>query len=306
MGAVEWLLLITLSVLWGGSFFFVEVALEAFEPFTVVLARVGIAALILWTIIAIRGLRVPTSPSVWLSFFCMGTINNMVPFSLIVWAQTEISGSLASILNATIPLFTVLVAHVLTRDEKLRPEKVYGVATGFVGVVVIIGPDALSGLGAGALAQIAVLCAAISYSFAGVFGRRFRSLPPLVVAAGQVSCSTVLLTPLALFLERPWAVAAHSLAAAGALAALAVFSTALAYVIYFRILATAGATNLLLVAFLIPVSAMLLGIPILGETLGPADASGMLLIFASLAIIDGRAVRRARRALVRSDGLSTN
>jgi drug/metabolite transporter (DMT)-like permease len=306
MGAAEWLLLVLLSVLWGGSFFFVEVALDAFGPFTVVLGRVGIAALTLWTIIAFKGLKIPTSPSVWLSFFCMGAINNMIPFSLIVWAQTEITGSLASILNATIPLFTVLVAHALTRDEKLSAGKVYGVTTGLVGVVVIIGPDALSGLGVNAIAQVAVLCAAVSYSFAGVFGRRFRSLPPLVVAAGQVSCSTVLLAPLALFLERPWADPAPGLGAAGALVALAVFSTALAYVLYFRILATAGATNLLLVAFLIPVSAMLLGIPILGETLDLADAGGMLLIFASLAAIDGRAVKLARRALFRFGGLSAN
>ncbi len=297
MGAAEWLLLISLSVLWGGSFFFVEVALDAFGPFTVVLGRVGIAALTLWAIIAFKGLTIPRSPSVWLALLCMGAINNMIPFSLIVWAQTEITGSLASILNATIPLFTVLVAHALTKDERLSTGKVYGVTTGFIGVVVIIGPDALSGIGANAMAQIAVLFAAVSYSFAGVFGRRFSGLSPLVVAAGQVTCSTLLMAPLALALERPWTVADPGVIAVGALVALAVFSTALAYVLYFRILATAGATNLLLVAFLIPVSAMLLGIPILGESLDAEDFIGMLLIAAGLAAMDGRPVKFLRSSI---------
>ena len=296
MGTAEWLLLASLSVLWGGSFFFVEVALDAFGPFTVVLGRVGIAALTLWAIIALKGLSIPRSPSVWLAFLCMGAINNMIPFSLIVWAQTEITGSLASILNATIPLFTVLVAHALTRDERLSTGKVYGVTIGFIGVAVIIGLDALSGISANAIAQVAVLCAAVSYSFAGVFGRRFSRMSPLVVAAGQVSCSTLLMAPLALALERPWLVADPGIIAAGALVALAVFSTALAYVLYFRILATAGATNLLLVAFLIPVSAMLLGIPILGESLDAEDFVGMLLIAVGLAAMDGRPAKLLRRA----------
>lgn len=296
MGVAEWLLLVSLSILWGGSFFFVEVALKAFGPFTVVLGRVGVAAVTLWVIIALRRLTVPRSPAVWLSLLCMGAINNMIPFSLIVWAQTEITGSLASILNATIPLFTVVVAHALTSDEKLSPAKISGVTTGFAGVVVIIGPDALSGIDSSALAQIAVLCAAVSYSFAGVFGRRFRSISPLVAAAGQVTCSTMLLAPLALLLERPWSASAPAFGAVGALLALAVFSTALAYVLYFRILATAGATNLLLVAFLIPISAMMLGIPILGENLGLADVIGMLLIFGGLATMDGRLVKFVQRA----------
>ncbi len=299
MGAVEWLLLISLSVLWGGSFFFVEVALESFGPFTVVLARVGLAAATLWSIITLRGLTIPRSPAIWLAFLCMGAINNAIPFSLIVWAQTEITGSLASILNATIPLFTVVVAHLLTRDERMSSERVCGVVIGFLGVVVIIGPDALSGLGANALAQVAVLCAALSYSFAAVFGRRFSGISPLVVATGQVTGSTLLMLPLALVLERPWTGLSPGAGAVTALVALAVFSTALAYILYFRILATAGATNLLLVAFLIPVSAMLLGIPILGESVRVGDIAGMILIFSGLAVMDGRPVKLLLRALSR-------
>ncbi len=304
MGAAEWLLLVSLSVLWGGSFFFVEVALTSFGPLTVVLGRVGLAAVTLWAIITLKGLPIPRLPAVWLAFLCMGAINNMIPFSLIVWAQTEITGSLASILNATIPLFTVVVAHIFTRDERLSPRRVSGVVIGFVGVVVIIGPDALSGIGANALAQFAVLCAAISYSFAAVFGRRFSGISPLVVATGQVTGSTLLMLPLVLIFEPPWSGFSPGSGAIGALVALAVFSTALAYILYFRILATAGATNLLLVAFLIPVSAMLLGIPILGESVRLEDIAGMLLIFLGLAAMDGRPLKLLRRAVTRAGGVS--
>ena len=295
MCVAEWMLLLSLSVLWGGSFFFVEVALEEFRPFTIVFGRVSLAALTLWFVIRMIGLTVPRAPATWLAFLCMGALNNMIPFSLIVWAQTEITGSLASILNATTPLFALVVAHVFTGDEKLSGVRITGVAIGFVGAVVIIGPEALSGAAHGTLAQIAVLFAAISYSFAGVFGRRFRGMPAIVTAAGQVTCSSLLIAPFAIYMESPTMLASPKAGAVGALVALAVFSTALAYILYFRILATAGATNLLLVTFLIPVSAMLLGIPLLGETLHRADVAGMLLIAAGLGVIDGRPAKLARR-----------
>ncbi|MDX1514302.1 MAG: DMT family transporter [Gammaproteobacteria bacterium] len=295
MGATEWLLLASLSFLWGGSFFFVELALTDFGPLTVVSARVALAAVTLWLVILAAGLAVPRAPATWLAFLCMGLLNNVVPFSLIVWAQTEITGSLASILNATTPLFALIVAHLLTRDEKLTGARLSGVLAGFAGVVVIIGPEALAGAGRNLLAQIAVLCAALSYSLAGVFGRRFRSTPALVTAAGQVTCSSLLIAPFALVIEQPWTLASPSPAAVCALIAVAILSTALAYVLYFRILATAGATNLLLVTFLIPVTALLLGVPILGETVSLSDLAGMALIAAGLAVIDGRPLRMFRR-----------
>lgn len=298
MGMTEWLLLLSLAGLWGASFFFVEVALDDIPPLTVVLGRVALAAMTLWAIIFVADLAVPRPPATWLAFLCMGALNNMIPFSLIVWAQTELTGSLASVLNATTPLFALIVAHVLTRDERLTGAKLTGVTIGFAGAVIIIGPEALAGAGRDALAQIAVLVAAISYSLAGVFGRRFRGTPPIVTAAGQVTCSSLLIAPFALVVESPWTIASPSLTAVGALLALAVFSTALAYILYFRILATAGATNLLLVTFLIPASAMLLGIPLLGETLGPADIAGMLLIAAGLCVIDGRPLKLARHLLL--------
>ena len=288
MGAIEWLLLIALSVLWGGTFLFAEIALEEVRPFTLVLGRVGIAALILVVVVYATGHRMPRSWTAWLPFLIMGALNNLIPFSLIFWGQIEITGSLASILNATTPLFTVLLAHFLTRDERMTPGRLAGLALGIAGVVAMVGPAALHGLGLHLLAQIAVLGAALSYAFAGIYGRRFRGQPPLVTAAGQVSATTLMMLPLALALDQPWAGSLPGVSTWVAILGLALLSTALAYILYFRILATAGATNLLLVTFLIPVSAILLGVAMLGERLDLEQVVGMLLIGLGLAAIDGR------------------
>jgi drug/metabolite transporter (DMT)-like permease len=183
MGAIEWLLLITLSLLWGGTFFLSEVALDEVRPFTLVLGRVGFAAIVLLAVVHASGHRMPRRWVAWGPFLAMGALNNLIPFSLIVWGQTEITGGLASILIAATPLFTVLLAHFLTRDERITPCRLAGLALGIAGVVVMIGPAALRGLGVHLLAQIAVLGAALSYAFAGIYGRRFRDQPPLVTAA---------------------------------------------------------------------------------------------------------------------------
>ena len=229
-------------------------------------------------------------PMVWFLFLVMGLLNNAVPFALITWGQTEITSSLAAILNATAPLFTVLVAHVGTEDERLTWQRTTGVLAGLVGVAIMVGPDALSGLGTGVLAQLAVLGAAISYAFAAVFGRRFKRLgiTATQTAAGQLTGSTVLLIPVALIWDKPWDLPLPSMTIGFAVLGLALFSTALAYIIYFRVLASAGATNLLLVTFLVPISAGILGIAILGEHLTGSQLIGMLLIGAGLAAIDGR------------------
>ena len=258
MGPLTWALLIALSILWGGSFFFVGVALDALPPFTIVTLRVGLAALALNLVVVAVGLRMPTDLRTWAAFFAMGLVNNAVPFSLIVWGQTHIASGLASILNATTPLFTVVVAHVLTSDEKMSRGGVAGVLVGVAGVVVMIGPEMLGGLGTNVVAQIAVLGASLAYALAGVFGRRFgrMGVAPLLTATGQVTASTLLLIPVALVVDRPWTLAAPGAEIWAAVVALALLSTALAYVLYFRILASAGATNLILVTFLIPVSAI--------------------------------------------------
>ena len=288
MGPFEWLLLVTLSVLWGGSFFFSKIALYELPPFTVVLARVGIAAVALNFVVIAAGHRMPFSWKIWGSFFAMGILNNLIPFSLIFWGQTQISSSLASILNATTPLWAVLLAHFLTNDEKLTAYRIFGVILGFGGIVIMIGPDALAGLGANVLAQTAVVGATVSYAFAGIFGKRFRGTPPYIIAAGQLTGTTIMMIPVALCFDHPWLIPLPGLKTCAALLGLGLLSTSVAYVIYFRLLSTAGVTNLLLVTFLIPVSALFLGMSFLSESLDFRHFIGMMFIGLGLAAIDGR------------------
>ena len=305
MTPTEWLMLLTLSVLWGGSFFFTGVVIKELPPFTIVVLRVGLAAVILNIVIRAMGLRMPTDKAVWAAFFGMGLLNNVIPFSLIVWGQSHIASGLASILNATTPLSTVIVAHFLTRDEKMTGNRLVGVIAGLIGVVVMIGPEVLEGLGTNVLAQLAVLGAALSYAFAGVFGRRFKAMgvAPLMTATGQVTASTLILLPISLMVDQPWQLSMPSTAAWGALIGIAALSTALAYILYFRILATAGATNLLLVTFLIPVSAIILGSLVLGERLDPKHFLGMALIGIGLGAIDGRLLTALRKPKEESPAL---
>jgi drug/metabolite transporter (DMT)-like permease len=296
MSASDWAMLLALSVLWGGSFFFTSVALRQLPPFTLVALRVGVAALILNVVVLAAGQRMPRELSLWRAFFGMGLLNNALPFCLIVWGQTHIASGLAAILNASTPLAGVVVANFLTSDEKMTGNRLAGVLIGLLGVVLMVGPEALAGLGANGLAQLAVLAAAVSYAFAGVYGRRFKQMgvASIVTATGQVTASTILLAPIALVVDRPWTLDVPSLAVWGAVLGIAALSTALAYVLYFRILANAGATNLLLVTFLIPVSAIVLGSLVLGERLDTKHYFGMAFIGAGLAAIDGRLLKGVR------------
>lgn len=290
MGRREWGMLLALAVVWGCSFFFNGVAVRELPSLTLVWLRVAIAAATLLLVLRLLGQRMPRERRVWAAFFAMGLLNNVLPFVLIVWGQHQIASSLASILNATTPLFTVLVAHLLTADEKLTPLKAAGVTVGFIGAAVMIGPDAVRGVGTSLVAQLSCLAAALSYAFAGIFGRRFRRMgvPPLATAAGQLSASALMLLPVMLVVDRPWELMPPNAVTWGAVLGVGLISTALAYVLYFHILATAGATNLLLVTFLIPVSAILLGALVLTERLLLRHFLGMALIGVGLAFIDGR------------------
>jgi drug/metabolite transporter (DMT)-like permease len=289
----EWIMLILLSILWGGSFLFMKVALAELPIFVIVFARVGFAAITLLVYLKIGGEVVPSGKQVWLAFFVMGFINNLVPFSLLVWGMTEIASGLAAILNAMTPVFTVLVAHFMTSDERISINKISGVVLGLAGVVVLIGFEALDGFSASLLAMLACLGAALSYAFAAAYGRRFKKLGirPAQVAFGQVSASSLLLFPLAMYADSPWNLPMPTLTIWMALLALGVFSTALAYVLYFQILAVAGATNIALVTLLVPISAIFLGWFILDEALSQNQFGGMALITAGLFVIDGRLFR---------------
>ena len=291
IGAQDWGLILLLSLLWGGAFILTEVVLERLLPFTVVLGRVGFAAIALWAIALLAGHRFPTSLRLWGAFLIMGMLNNAVPFSLIVSGQTAITGGLAAVFNATTPLFSVVLAHFLTGEERITWNRLGGILLGVVGVGVLMGPEALAGLGEVGVGQLLVLGAALSYACAAIYGRRFRGLPPTVIAAGQVTCATFLILPLALFLDQPWNFS-PTLATWGALLTLSLVGTAAAYMIYFRVLASAGATNLMLVTLLIPVSAIAMGVAFLGEPVGPRDLAGAAFILGGLLAIDGRLLHR--------------
>ncbi|MCG7550753.1 DMT family transporter [Pseudoalteromonas sp. Of7M-16] len=292
-----WTMLVLLSMLWGGSFFFVGVAVSSLPSMTIVTLRVGIAALVLWGVVIALGERPPKNLKAWGAFFSMGLLNNVIPFVLIVWGQTQIASGLASILNAATPIFAVIVAGVLLPDERPSFMKLVGVILGFFGVVVMIGMPALEGSGS-LLAQLAVVAAALSYAFAGVYGRRFKSLgiKPLSTAAGQVTASTMIMIPLTLLIEGSIDFRSVSATTWGAVAGLAVGSTAVAYVLYFKVLELAGATNVLLVTLLVPVSAIVLGSLFLNETLETIHFIGMGLIAIGLSAIDGRLWRQLRLA----------
>jgi len=294
MGLKEWGLIIILSIIWGGSFFFNGVAVKEMTPLTIVWFRVALASIILLAVVHLKGLKMPSSPGLWGAFILMGVLNNLLPFSLIVWGQTHIESSLASILNATTPIFSVVLTHLLTREERLTINRLTGVLAGWLGVTVLIGVDSLRGGGMEVIGQIAVLGAAFTYACAAIYGRRFQGLSSLVVATGMLCGSTIVMTPLALLIEQPWNLSPGMMTWM-ALFGLSAISTSLAYIIYFRVLATAGPTNLLLVTFLIPISAILLGVLVLGERLEWNAFVGMSLIFTGLIAIDGRLLKHLKR-----------
>ncbi|MGB3718852.1 MAG: DMT family transporter [Hyphomicrobiaceae bacterium] len=289
MSLSQWGLLVFLSLLWGGSFLFVGMAVHDLPPLTLVLARVGLAALALLPVVYAIKLRLPTELRAWQPFLVMSLLNNIIPFLLIVRGQREIASGLASVLNATTPLFAVIIAHVFTTDEKLTAPKLAGVLTGIAGVSILVGPEAMFGQPANLFGMVLILGAACSYGFSALWGRRFKETPPLVTATSQLICSTAILLPLALVIDRPWALLAlPKTSAILAVIGLAFLSTALAYIVFFRIMAISGPTNTMLVTLLIPVSAIAFGTVFLGEVLLPRHIAGALVIATALVILDGR------------------
>ena len=294
MSRADWAILLILAVLWGGSFFFIGIAIHSVAPMTLVLLRVSLASAFLWIWRLIRRQPLGLSAAIAPALLILALLNNVLPFILFAWAQRTIPSGLASILNATTPIWGVIVAHGFTHDERMTLPKLAGVVLGFVGVAVMIGADLLGQIGTHVLAQLACLVATLCYALAGVWGRRFRGLgvSPVGVATGSLTAAALVLVPLVLLFEPPWHAAAPTPQAWAAMIGLAFFCTALAYILYFRLLASAGATNSLLVTFLIPVTAILLGTFGLGEQLAPRHFAGMVLIGLGLAAIDGRLLRR--------------
>lgn len=287
------LLLVFLSLLWGGSFLFAKIAVGAVPVFVALAARVVIAAAGLGLYLLIIGHTLPREWRIWRMFLFMGIFNNAVPFALLFWAQTEITAGLGAILNATTPLFTLIIAHIFTRDEKITASKLGGIAIGFCGVAVLVGPSLLLDPGRATLAKFACIVASLSYGFASVFGRRFaqEGISPLSATFGQITTSSLIILPVALFLHPIETLLHAPVHIYFILLALGLVSTAFAYVLFYRVLARAGATNVTLVTLMVPVSATILGALVLGETLTPLQGLGMALIGFGLLVMDGRVVK---------------
>ena len=297
MNRSDWLILLFLAVIWGGAFFFIGVAVRHVQPLTYVWLRLTIAAAGMWLFLKFRGQPLDLPKAAWGSIALLALLNNAIPFALFGWGQTHIASGLASILNATTPIWGVVVAHFLTSDERMSPRKVAGVMLGFGGVAAMIGPSLLANLGTGAIAELACVAASLSYALAAVWARRFREqrISPLSVTTGQLTAGALIMLPVSMFVDRPWSHAFPPVTAWAAIAALALACTALGYVLYFRLIAHAGATNALLVTLLVPPVAILLGWLFLGEQLAAADFIGLGLIALGLAAIDGRLLSLARR-----------
>ncbi|MEL6436317.1 MAG: DMT family transporter [Pseudomonadota bacterium] len=293
-------MLIALSIVWGGSFFFVEVIIDGLPPLTTVFLRVCLAALALHLFLIATGKRFPWRGPAWKIFAFMGLTNNAIPFSLLVYGQTELASGVAAILNATAPMFTVAIAHLATDDDKLTSLRAAGIAAAIAGVVIMIGGAGLAASSnATLIAYLACIGAPLSYAVAGVYGRkmlRANPVEPINIAAGQLTASTLFMAPLMVLVDQPWTLPTPGMLVVAAVVGLAVLSTSIAYIVYFKLLATAGATNLSLVTILVPVSAILLGVAILGEALFARHLIGFALIGVGLALVDGRLFARLRRA----------
>lgn len=289
------LLLLALATVWGGSFFFAEIALREVPPLTIALHRVFWAVPALFIVVLWMGITIPRSVKAWLCYLVMGALNNAIPFSLIFWGQVTIDSGLASILNGTTAVFGAVVAGLLLVDEPLTARKITGALFGILGVAVIMGIDALTNFDLRNLAQLAILGAALSYAFAGVWGKRFlSSYPPIMNAFGMVVGSTLLMIPVAVFSE---GIPELGLSAEvwASLMAIALLSTAVAYLLYFKILVRAGSANLMLVTLLIPPIAVGLSVTFLGENLGTDALVGFGFIAVGLAVTDGRLLDQIRQ-----------
>ncbi|MGN6779113.1 DMT family transporter [Rhizobium sp.] len=295
MSASDWGQLVLLGALWGGSFFFAHIAVAEIPPLALVLYRVSIAALVLHVWVRLRNISFAPAIARSASFVGLALLNNIIPFSLIFSGQTEIGAGLASVLYATTPLWTVLVANLLTADEKLSASKLAGVALGITGAAIMIGPGLFANLGGPTWAKLAIIGAAISYAFAAVFAKRFRDMKPVVVAAGQLSASAIVMVPIVLLLYHPSEIVSTNISIWLSIGTLAIVTTAFAFILYFNLIASAGATNASLVTLLVPASAIILSTAFLGERLEPYEFLGLALIVSSLVVVDGRLLRWRRR-----------
>lgn len=289
----ELLLLLLLATLWGSSYTFIKIGVETIPPVTLIAVRTLIAGSILLLVMRWQGISMPRDPVVWRQFMFQAVMNSAVPFTLVAWGEKSVDAGLAAILNSTTPIFTFLLTALITRHEPVTWRKLFGVTAGLIGICLIIGMEALDGLGDQLLAQIAIVAATVSYAGAAIYGKNFKGLHPMQPAAGSMLCGAVLLLPVSLIVDRPWTLA-PSMPSIGALLCLSVFSTAIAFTIYFRLMQTLGSIGTTSQAYLRVPIGVGLGILFLGESLSHTALGGLVCVVA--AVIAMTLPARARRA----------
>ena len=272
--AVELALLLLLATFWGGSYTFIKLGVATIPPVTLIAARTLIAGLLLLVVMHGRGLRLPKDAATWRRFLFQACLNSVIPWTLIAWAERSLDAGLATILNSTSPIFAFLLTLAVTRHEAIGARKLVGVAAGMAGICLMVGVQALAGLGEQLAAEIATVVATVCYAGGAIFSRGFKGLDPMAPAAGSLLCGTAILVPLSLVMDRPWTLA-PSMTSLSALLALAVFSTALAFVIYFRLVQTLGSVGTTAQAYLRVPIGVALGVAFLGEKLTPTAWIGL-------------------------------
>ncbi|UVC10633.1 EamA family transporter [Rhizobium sp. TH2] len=276
------LLLLALATLWGASYTFIKVGVETIPPVTLIAVRTLIAASILVFVITLRGLSLPRDATTWRRFLFQACLNSVIPFTLIAWAEQSVDAGLATILNSTTPIFTFLLTVIVVRHEAVTARKIFGVVAGLAGVCLIIGTEALSGIGDQLPAQFAILLASMAYAGAAIFGRNFKGLDPMMPAAGSMICGAIILIPISLIVDRPWTLT-PSAESIGALLGLSVFSTALAFVIFFRLMQTLGSVGTTAQAYLRVPIGVGIGVVFLGETVTQTAGIGLICVIAGVA-----------------------
>jgi drug/metabolite transporter (DMT)-like permease len=275
-------LLLALATLWGSSYTFIKVGVETIPPVTLIAVRTLIAASILVFVIRLRGLSLPRDATTWRRFLFQACLNSVIPFTLIAWAEQSVDAGLATILNSTTPIFTFLLTVIVVRHEAVTARKLFGVAAGLAGVCLIVGTEALSGVGDLLPAQIAILLASMAYAGAAIFGRNFKGLDPMMPAAGSMISGAIILIPISLVVDRPWTLT-PSVESIGALIGLSVFSTALAFVIFFRLMQTLGSVGTTAQAYLRVPIGVGIGVIFLGETVTQTAGIGLVCVIAGVA-----------------------
>jgi drug/metabolite transporter (DMT)-like permease len=276
------MLLLVLATLWGASYTFIKLGVATIPPVTLIAARTMIAGLLLLAILRLRGIALPADARLWRRFAFQALMNSVLPFTLIAWAEQTVDAGLAAILNATSPIFTFLLTWMLTRHEPAGLRKLFGVAAGIAGIVCIIGVNSLQGFGHEIAAQLSIVAATVCYAVAAIFGRNFKGLDPMLPAAGSLLSGAMVLVPVSQIVDRPWTLA-PSVASMAALFGLAIFSTALAFVIYFRLLKRLGSVGTTSQAYLRVPIGVLIGVALLGETVAPSAGIGLVLVVLGVA-----------------------